>query len=225
MGAAPTPQKINAISITLICIGNITWIDLSWQTNQQVATICHTIPDNLCIKIGCFLFIQLNLMKAFLAASLLLLSTNLWAATIVIEDAYVRHMPPTQSVSGAFMVFKNTTSSDRAVVSAESNVADKVELHAHVHEGGMMKMRQVEKIDIPADGETILKPGGFHVMLIGLKQPLDLGQIVEIKFDFDDGSSQQIQAEVKSVMAGMKMQDDAMEHKEMDHSKMKTMQN
>ena len=164
-------------------------------------------------------------MKALLTASLLLLSTNLWAATIVIEDAYVRHLPPTQTVTGAFMVFKNITNSDRAVISAQSNVADKVELHTHIHENGVMRMRQVEKIDVPAGGEVILKPGGYHVMLIGLKQPLDLGQVVEIQFNFDDGSSEKIQAEVKSVMNGMKMQEGAMDHKKMDHSKMKIMQN
>ena len=163
-------------------------------------------------------------MKALLTASLLLLSSNLWAASVAVEDAYVRSMPPTQTVTGAFMVFKNTTDSDRAVVSAESDVSDKAELHTHLHEDGVMKMRQVDKIDVPAGGETVLEPGGFHVMLIGLKQPLKLGQMVDIKFNIDDGSSMQIQAEVKTVMGGMKMNDD-MDHKKMDHSKMKDMAN
>jgi copper(I)-binding protein len=144
-------------------------------------------------------------MKSFITASILLFSSSLYAASIIVEDPYVRHMPPTQTVTGAFMVFKNTTGSDLAVISAESNVADKVELHTHLHEDGVMKMRQVDKIEVPAGGETVLKPGGLHVMLIGLKQPLDQGQMVEIKFNLDDGSSTQIQAEVKSVMGGMKM--------------------
>ncbi len=163
-------------------------------------------------------------MKALLAAFLLLSSSNLWAASVTVEDAYVRSMPPTQTVTGAFMVFKNTTGSDRAVVSAESDVSDKVELHTHLHEDGVMKMRQVEKIDVPAGGETVLKPGGLHVMLIGLKQPLNLGQMVDIKFNIDDGTSMQIQAEVKTVMGGMKMKGD-MNHEKMDHSKMKNMAN
>lgn len=144
-------------------------------------------------------------MKALITASILLFSSNLWAASIIVEDSYVRHMPPTQTVTGAFMVFKNTTGSDLAVVSAESDVADKVELHTHLHEDGVMKMRQVDKIEVPAGGATVLEPGGLHVMLIGLKQPLELGQMVEIKLNIDDGSSTQIEAEVKSVMGGMKM--------------------
>ncbi len=142
-------------------------------------------------------------MKALLTASLLLLSSNVWAASIAVEDAYVRLMPPTQTVTGAFMVLKNASDDDRAVVSAESDVADKVELHTHQHENGVMKMRQVDQIEVPAGGETVLKPGGFHIMLIGLKQPLTLGQMVEIQMNMDDGSSTQVHAEVKSVMGGM----------------------
>ena len=163
-------------------------------------------------------------MKALIAASLLMLSSNLWAASIAVEGAYVRHMPPTQSVTGAFMVFKNTTDSDRAVISAQSDVADKVELHTHLHEGGVMKMREVDKIDIPAGAETVLEPGGLHIMLIGLKQPLDLGQVVDIELMLDDGSSVQVQAEVKTVMGGMNMKGD-MGQQKMDHSKMKNMAN
>ena len=144
-------------------------------------------------------------MKAFITAAIFLFSSSLWAASIIVEDPYVRHMPPTQSVTGAFMVLKNTTGSDLAVVSAESDVADKVELHTHLHENGVMKMRQADNIAVPAGGATVLEPGGLHVMLIGLKQPLELGQMVEIKFNIDDGSSAQTQATVKSVMGGMKM--------------------
>ena len=154
-------------------------------------------------------------MKTLIAVSLILLNSSVWAASVSVEGAYVRHMPPTQSVTGAFMTFKNTTDADRAVVSAESAVAERVELHTHLHENGVMKMRQVEKIEVPAGGETVLAPGGFHVMLIGLKQSLDLGQMVDIKFNFDDGTSEQIQAEVKSVMGGMKMSGGNMNHKKM----------
>lgn len=138
----------------------------------------------------------------------------------MVKDAYVRHMPPTQSVTGAFMVLVNNSDANRAAVSGLSSVAGSVELHTHIHDGEVMRMRQVEKIDIPANGMTELKPGGFHLMLIDLKQPLDLGQMVDITLNFDDGSSTEFQAEVKSVMGGMKM-DSGMDHNQMDHSKMK----
>ena len=171
-------------------------------------------------------------MKKIILAVLLILSSNTFASAISVEGAYVRHMPPTQPNSGAFMVFKNSGDIDRAAVSAESDVAETVELHTHIHDNGVMRMRQVEKIDIPAGGETELKPGGFHVMLIGLKQPLELGQVVEIKMNFDDGSSELIKAEVKSVMGGMMKENmqGTMDHNKMkgsmDHNNMKdTMEN
>lgn len=163
-------------------------------------------------------------MKKFILATLVILSSSAWAGTVEVKDAYVRHMPPTQSVTGAFMVLVNTSDADRAAVSAESSVAGTVELHTHIQDGGVMRMRQVEKIDVPAGGMMELKPGGFHLMIIDLKESLEIGQMVDIKLNFDDGSSTEIQAEVKSVMGGMKM-GDGMKHEKMDHSKIKTMGN
>ena len=174
-------------------------------------------------------------MKRLILATFVMLASGMWgsvwAGSVEIKDAYVRHMPPTQSVTGAFMMLVNTSDADRAAVSAQSSVAGTVELHTHIHDGGVMRMRQVDKIEVPAGGMTELKPGGFHVMLIDLKGPLELGQMVDIKFNFDDGSSAEIEAEVKSVMGGMKMGGamgrKEMDHKKMDHSKMKmkTMEN
>lgn len=157
-------------------------------------------------------------MKSLFASILLLFASAVWAGSVSIENAYVRHMPPTQKVTGAFMTLKNDSAENRAAVSAESEVAETAELHTHIHENGMMKMRQVDKIDIVAGSETVLEPGSFHVMLIGLKQPLELGQMVAITLNFDDGSSTQVQAEVKTVMSGMKMSDKPMERKKMEHA-------
>ena len=134
------------------------------------------------------------------------------AETVTVEDAYVRHLPPGQTVTGAFMVLKNGSGQDRTAVSASSDVAEAVELHTHLHEDGVMKMRQVEKIEVPAGSETLLQPGGFHLMLIGLKQPLDLGQLVDITLNFDDGSSVPVKAEVRSVLKGMNMGRTPSEH-------------
>lgn len=173
-------------------------------------------------------------MKNTLLALVFVISSSAVAGPIRVDNAYVRHAPPGQTVSGAFMILNNSGDADRAAISAESNVAETVELHTHVHDDGVMRMRQVEKIDIPAGGSTALKPGGFHVMLIGVKKPLELGQMVEIKLNFDDGSSEQIEAEVKSVMAGMNMQGGMKQDKKkmkhgdmpkMDQSKMKNMSN
>jgi copper(I)-binding protein len=70
-------------------------------------------------------------------------------------------------------------------------------------EDGMMKMRRVERIDLPA-GETVtLEPGGLHIMLIGLSRQLSPGEEVEIRLTFEDGSGTTLTAPVKSVQASM----------------------
>lgn len=119
---------------------------------------------------------------------------------ITIQNPYVREVPPMAMATGSFMLLKNNSGNNIDVVKADSDIAEKVELHTHTHENGMMKMRQVPHITIPANGKTALKPGGYHVMLIGPKQALKQGQSVSIQLTFKDGSHKIISAPVKSVM-------------------------
>ena len=128
-----------------------------------------------------------------------------WAATPYAEDAYIRAMPPGQEVTGSFMVLQNPTPKDIALIRAESDVAKNVELHNHIKEGGMMKMRPVKQIDIKAKSKTHLKPGGYHVMLIGLKRDLKLGEKIPMSLYFSDGTVQKIEAPVKKISATMGM--------------------
>ena len=116
---------------------------------------------------------------------------------IQVHQPFVRLMPPTQPNTGAFMVLENTGKQDLALVRAESEVSRVVEVHDHIMDGGVMRMREIEKIDIPAGQRTELKPGGLHVMLIGLHQPLQEGQMVPITLIFNDGSRQAISAPVR----------------------------
>ncbi|HMT93274.1 copper chaperone PCu(A)C [uncultured Thiothrix sp.] len=117
--------------------------------------------------------------------------------------AYVRAVPPGQTLSAAFMQLQNNDSQAHALVKAESSVATVVELHNHVNEGGVMKMRKVEKIDLPAGKTVALKPGSFHIMLIGLKQPLKVGETVDLSLSFEDGTSLKVSAPVQEVSAPM----------------------
>lgn len=144
---------------------------------------------------------------------------TMYASSISVENAYARATPPNLPNSAAFMSIKNSSNSDIALVSAESNIAKNVELHTHDMKNGIMKMYQVPKIDIKANSTTTLKPGGFHVMLIGLKnKPLRPDRKVNIKLNFSNGESINISAPVKKVMAGMKMGNHG--HKMQNHGKM-----
>ncbi|RXJ87836.1 copper chaperone PCu(A)C [Arcobacter sp. CECT 8985] len=143
----------------------------------------------------------------------LLSISAIFASDLKIEDAYVRATPPGLQNSAAFMTIKNSSDENIALLKAKSNVSKVVELHTHQMKNGIMKMYQVPKIDIAAKGETTLKPGGFHIMLIGLKHPLKVGENVDLTLEFSNGKSQKVSAKIKTVMGGMKMKHHNMQHK------------
>ena len=127
------------------------------------------------------------------------------AEGVTVVDPYVRLVPPGQPATGAFLVLKNSDDKDHKLVKAESAASKVAELHNHVQEGGMMKMRPVKDIDIKAKGEAVLQPGGLHVMLIDLKQPLKEGENIALKLIFEDNSSKEIAVPVRKIQAPMPM--------------------
>jgi copper(I)-binding protein len=134
---------------------------------------------------------------------------------ISIDDPYVRAVPPGQMNTGVFMKIINHADTKRIIVSAESDAAKVVELHTHIKEEGMMKMRQIEKIDIPAKGHAMLMPGGLHVMLIGLNQPIEVDKPVEVTLVFNNGERKTVEA------VGRKLKMKMMHHEGMNHGNMK----
>jgi periplasmic copper chaperone A len=137
---------------------------------------------------------QLSLLAASLLFSLGALAAT--ADQVSVDNPYVRLAPPGAPVAGAFMVIRNGGDKDIKVLKADNPASKVTELHTHLNEGGVMKMRQVPGIDIKAKGEAVLQPGGLHVMLIDLKAPLKEGDVVPITLSFDDGSSKTVDAKV-----------------------------
>lgn len=160
--------------------------------------------------------------KILLAAAL---SCGAWFAApawadspITVENPYVRLMPPNMPNTGAFMVIKNHSNADRKLVKAESPVAQTVQLHNHIHDGNVMRMREVPSVDIKANGEAVLQPGSLHIMLIGLKQPLKEGERVPLTLNFDDGSSLKVEAPVQRIQPmAMPMNGQGQMHEGMQH--------
>ncbi len=163
---------------------------------------------------------QLN--KLVLALCLFLVTSLSFAKGMSVDDPYVREVPPGQMTSASFLILKNANDKEVALIKATSDVAKNVELHEHVHEGGMMKMRQVKEITIPANGERVLKPGGYHIMLIGLTRKIKAGDIVDINLEFNNGDKQAIKAKVKKIMQGMMMKKGNMKGKMHSSKKMDT---
>jgi copper(I)-binding protein len=116
---------------------------------------------------------------------------------VTIEGPYARAGMPNGAV---YMELKNDGGAADAVLSADSDVADAVELHESKMEGDVMKMSPIEKIEVPAGGATTLKPGGIHVMLIGLKGDLAVGDTFQLTLNFENSGAKTIDVEVKEAM-------------------------
>ncbi|MBN2646941.1 MAG: copper chaperone PCu(A)C [Thiotrichales bacterium] len=126
------------------------------------------------------------------------------AEQIEIENPFAREVPPMAPASASFMQLNNLSDQAIDLVQAYSDAAQTVELHTHTNDGGVMRMRKIEKISIPANGMTELKPGGLHIMLISPTKPIKVGETVEVELEFVDGSRKLVAMPVKSFK-GMKM--------------------
>ncbi len=122
-----------------------------------------------------------------------------WAGSadeVSVEGPYVRMAPPGAPATAAFMALRNSGGKVARLVKVDNGVAKVTELHNHINDGGVMRMRQVKAIEIPAKGEARLEPGGLHVILIDLKAPLKEGASVPLTLGFEDGSSKTVEAKV-----------------------------
>lgn len=107
------------------------------------------------------------------------------AGAVTIEDPWVATTNPGAVVAGGYATLHNHGAQADRLVSAESPRAARVELHEMSMEGGIMRMRQVRGIDIPAGGEATLRPGGLHIMFFDIDAPFEEGQRVPVTLHFE----------------------------------------
>lgn len=119
-----------------------------------------------------------------------------------VKNAFARASMPGMPMSAAFMTIHNNDSKERFLVSATSTIAEHVELHGHVKVNGMMRMRQMAHIHLPAGQDKTLQPGGLHIMFIGLEQPLKEGTTFPLTLVFDEEKEMTIEVPVRSISAG-----------------------
>ena len=100
--------------------------------------------------------------------------------------------------SAAYMVIKNSGGEADRLLSVESDVAASVEIHLSEMNDGVMSMRPVEGIDIPAGSQAELKPGSYHVMLVGIKHDLNEGDTVQLKLNFEKSTPVMVEAQVRN---------------------------
>lgn len=124
------------------------------------------------------------------------------AGDIEVEHPWARATPGRAKNGAAFMKLENHGGTDDRLMAVSGDVANRVELHTHLHENGVMKMRPSGPIPIPAHGHAMLQPGSFHVMMIGLKAPLVEGEMFPLTLTFEKSGSVTVNVMVKSVGAG-----------------------
>ena len=143
-------------------------------------------------------------LAAALAASLAAAAPASADGPLTVEDARARLLLPSRP-GAAWLTIRNAGGQDR-LVGAESPAAERVEIHTHVHEGGVMMMRRVDAIDVPAGGEAALEPGGDHLMLFGLKGKLSPGDTFPLTLLFEKAGPVTVEVRVAPLAETMPKQ-------------------
>lgn len=139
--------------------------------------------------------------EKFLLLAAMFISVTAHAADVEVKSAWVRGTVPAQMVSGAFMEI--TSKNGATLVGASTPLVEDAEVHEMRLEGGVMKMRPAPRLPLPAGKTVSLKPGGYHIMLMGLKRQLKPGDTVPITLRIEQANKKVntvvVNAEVRSL--------------------------
>ena len=136
-------------------------------------------------------------MRRILTVGIFLAATPLMAADITVDDAYARVSRPGAPTGAMFMTIHNAAETADRLVEARSPVAQMVELHTHIEEDGIMRMRPIDEgLEIPAGGTHQLARGGDHVMLMGLTETLENGTTVPLTLIFQNAGQVSLEVPV-----------------------------
>ncbi|MBT6095162.1 MAG: copper chaperone PCu(A)C [Rhodospirillaceae bacterium] len=131
-------------------------------------------------------------------------SHGMMVGKLEITGAWARATPPSAKNGGAFLTVSNHGATADKLISASTDAAKKTELHNHINDNGVMRMRQVPHIDVPMHGQAVLKPGSYHVMMMGVKAPLVDGSSIMVKLTFEKAGDVMVHMPVKKAGGAMK---------------------
>lgn len=132
------------------------------------------------------------------------------AKSVTVEGAFARATIGGGRVGAAYFTIRNSVGGKDRLVGVSTEIAKRAELHTHLHQNGVMKMRPIDGVDVPAGGMVALKPGGDHVMLTGLSGPLKEGSHFPIVLTFEKAGEISVMATVGGIGANKA---DHVEHK------------
>jgi hypothetical protein len=125
-------------------------------------------------------------------------------ASITVEQPYARATPTGAKTGAAYMTIDNKSASADKLTAVSTDVADKAQVHQMTVENGVMQMREVaDGLPVPANGSVALKPGSYHVMLIGLKKPLTAGDSFPLTLTFAKAGTISVTVPVHAMGADM----------------------
>lgn len=133
--------------------------------------------------------------------TIMLLAASSASAQVTVERPWSRATPPGSKIGVGFMQLRNAGGAAARVMGASSPLARRVEMHVTMREGDVMKMRQVESLEVPAGGAFELKPGGAHLMLLDLARPLREGERVPLRLELEGGGGLEVELTVERLGA------------------------
>lgn len=154
------------------------------------------------------------------AIAVLLLASTTQAADVTVSDPWVRSTVPGQPVSGAYMTL--TSKGGATLLSVTTPVAGEAEVHEMKTANGIMKMRALDKLDLPPGKAVSLAPAGYHIMLMSLNSALKVGDVVPLELTISNRAGKRekmlVRAPVRALVpAGTAMQHDHANHEHMQH--------
>jgi len=133
---------------------------------------------------------------------------------IHIMQPWSRPLPPVSANGAAYVTLMNMGDAADKLVSVSTPAAARAELHTHIMDGGVAKMRKVEAVEIPAGGQTVFEPGGLHIMLFGLTEPLVEGRSYPLTLGFERAGEVEVKVMIMEPEGGGS-------HMQHDHGDMK----
>lgn len=117
-------------------------------------------------------------------------------STLRIEQAWARALPPNAPAGAVYLTIHNTGAADR-LIAASTPMAARTELHNTRQDGELLKMVEEKQVEIPANGSVAFVPGGRHLMLMGLSQPLVAGNHFDLTLVFENAGEQPVRVDIR----------------------------
>ncbi len=144
----------------------------------------------------------LSLFALAVAAPLTSVGAHEYASkTVTVSHPWARATPPGAKVGAAYVEIAASKTGGDKLLGARADVAGRVEIHTHKHDGGVMKMEQIENLPVAAGASVVLKPAGDHIMLMDLKKPLVEGDLLALTLLFEKAGEIKVEATVEPVGA------------------------